>query len=68
MPLLRHAFLFLTSLLDLRRVLVLSLGASRRSYASVVLLHPSEHFAAPALAKQLLRLALANRDARRRPE
>lgn len=63
MPLLRDALPFLASLLNLGWVLVLSLGASRRSYASVVLLHPSEHIAAPAPAKQLLRLALADRAA-----
>lgn len=63
MPLVRDALSFLASFLDSGWSFVLRLGASCLKHASMVLLHPSEHIAAPALAKQLFRLALANRTA-----
>ena len=63
MPLLSDALPLLTALLNLYGVLILRLCAARRSCASVVLLHPAEHMATPVLAKQLIRLVLANRAA-----
>jgi hypothetical protein len=61
--LLRDALPFLASLLDLGWILVLRLGAPYRSHPPMVLLHPSEYIAAPALAEQLPRMELANRAA-----